>query len=85
LRRHADWRQSPVVFSHYRDKDQVEVDVVMEAAGRLAGVEVKAGSRVDSNVDGHLGQGMIMASIKISDKTSYSVQFHSLRAMVSPS
>ena len=49
LRRHAGWRQQPVAFSHYRDKDQSEVDVVMESAGRLAGVEVKAGATVTTD------------------------------------
>ncbi|MCU0781891.1 MAG: DUF4143 domain-containing protein [Akkermansiaceae bacterium] len=49
LRRQADWRQGAVAFSHYRDKDQVEVDVVMEAEGRMAGVEVKAGSTVTAD------------------------------------
>jgi hypothetical protein len=46
LRRHASWREAAVAFSHFRDKDQVEVDVVLESAGRVAGVEVKAASTV---------------------------------------
>lgn len=33
-------------FSHFRDKDKVEVDLVLESAGRLAGVEIKSGSTV---------------------------------------
>jgi uncharacterized protein len=38
-------RDLGVRFSHYRDKDKVEVDIVMEdAAGRIVGVEVKASS-----------------------------------------
>ena len=48
LRRHASWREDPVVFSHFRDKDQVEVDLVLESEGRVAGVEVKAASTVTS-------------------------------------
>ncbi|MCU0733754.1 MAG: ATP-binding protein [Hyphomonas sp.] len=36
-----------VRLSHYRDKDQVEVDIVLEdTEGRLAGIEVKASSTV---------------------------------------
>jgi hypothetical protein len=29
-------------FHHFRDKDDVEVDVVLEQAGKLAGVGIKA-------------------------------------------
>ncbi len=42
LRRQGSWHEETVSFSHFRDKDKVEVDVVVESAGRLAGVEVKA-------------------------------------------
>jgi hypothetical protein len=49
LRRHASWREEAVVFSHFRDKDQLEVDVVLESEGRVAGVEVKASSTVKSD------------------------------------
>ena len=46
LRRQASWYEEAVSFSHFRDKDQVEVDVVLESEGRVAGVEVKASSTV---------------------------------------
>ena len=46
LRRHAGWQDESLTIHHYRDKDQVEVDLVLESGGRLAGVEVKAGSTV---------------------------------------
>ncbi len=46
LRRHAGWRESPTAFSHFRDKDQVKVDMVLESGGLVAGVEVKAASTV---------------------------------------
>ena len=46
LRRHAGWRETPTVFSHFRNKDQVEVDMVLESGGKVAGVEVKAASTV---------------------------------------
>ena len=44
LRRQAGWQDDTVSFSHFRDKDKVEVDVILESGGALAGVEVKAAS-----------------------------------------
>lgn len=46
LRRQASWQEEPVTFHHFRDKDGAEVDVVMESAGKLAGIEVKAAATV---------------------------------------
>ncbi len=46
LRRQASWQEEPISFSHFRDKDQVEVDFVLESAGQIAGVEVKASSTI---------------------------------------
>lgn len=46
LRRHASWRDETIIFSHFRNKDQVEVDLVLESRGLVAGVEVKAGATV---------------------------------------
>lgn len=37
----ASWIGSDFKFSHYRDKDQVEVDLVIERGQQLWGVEVK--------------------------------------------
>ncbi len=43
LRKQAGWLDEFVTFHHYRDKDKVEVDMVVEdAAGDCYGVEVKA-------------------------------------------
>jgi len=43
LLRQADWAKHPVQLFHYRDKQQREVDVVLERHdGDLVGVEVKA-------------------------------------------
>lgn len=43
LQRQADWADHPVQLFHYRDKQQREVDVVLERNnGDLVGVEVKA-------------------------------------------
>lgn len=47
LRRQASWYDDPLAFFHYRDKDGVEVDIVIERGARaLAGVEVKAAATV---------------------------------------
>ncbi len=47
LRRQAGWQDAPVAFHHFRDKDGVEVDMVIEASGqRIAGIEVKAAATV---------------------------------------
>ena len=41
------WHEEPVTFHHFRDKDGVEVDIVLEGGGqRVAGVEVKASATV---------------------------------------
>lgn len=43
----AGWSNERLTFNHYRDKDQYEVDVVMEdRRGRVAGIEVKASATV---------------------------------------
>lgn len=47
LRRQASWQDAAMAFFHYRDKDKVEVDIVIErGAQSLAGVEVKAAATV---------------------------------------
>ncbi len=47
LRRQASWHGEPVAFHHFRDRDNHEVDIVLEqGAGALAGVEVKASGTV---------------------------------------
>jgi len=43
----AGWSGERFSFSHYRDKDQAEVDIVIEdSRGRVVGVEVKASATV---------------------------------------
>ena len=39
-------------FTHYRDKDQVEVDIVIERGREVWGVEVKRAATVDTQKDG---------------------------------
>lgn len=47
LRRQASWHEAPTSFFHFRDKDGVEVDIVVEPGSRaVAGVEVKAAATV---------------------------------------
>ncbi len=49
LRRQASWHEDFFTFFHYRDRDKVEVDIVIErGAQAVAGVEVKAGATVTS-------------------------------------
>ncbi len=47
LRRQASWRPDPLGFFHFRDRDDFEVDIVLEQGhATVAGVEVKAGATV---------------------------------------
>lgn len=47
LRRQSSWSDAPLTFYHFRDKDKVEVDLVIEKGSlAVAGVEVKASSTV---------------------------------------
>ncbi len=46
----ASWSERRLTFSHYRTKDQDEVDVVIEdRRGRIIGIEVKASATVKSD------------------------------------
>jgi predicted AAA+ superfamily ATPase len=50
LRRQASRQRDDVRFHHFRDKDDFEVDIVLERGAReLAGVEVKASATVTSS------------------------------------
>ena len=45
LAKAATLSDDPIFFSHYRDKDQFEVDLVLERPpGRVVGIEVKSGA-----------------------------------------
>jgi predicted AAA+ superfamily ATPase len=47
LRRQASWHEDAMAFFHFRDRDDAEVDIVIErGAGALAGVEIKAAATV---------------------------------------
>lgn len=50
LRRQASGRPEPLSFLHYRDRDDFEVDIVIErGASAVAGVEVKAAASVSEH------------------------------------
>ncbi|MFV2057017.1 MAG: ATP-binding protein, partial [Thiohalomonadales bacterium] len=42
LRKYADWHNEDVKFYHFRNKDKVEVDIIIEQGRQLAGIEIKA-------------------------------------------
>lgn len=49
LRKHADWHDETLSFYHFRNKDQVEVDIIIEQGRQLAGIEIKAAATVTSS------------------------------------
>ena len=50
LLRQADWTDRPDELFHYRDKQQREVDVIIERHdGNVIGIEVKAGATPHSS------------------------------------
>ncbi len=46
LRKYADWHDEDVKFYHFRNKDKVEVDIIIEQGRQLTGIEVKAAATV---------------------------------------
>lgn len=48
LRKQADWHQDALEFYHFRNKDKVEVDIVIQQGPLLAGIEIKASATVTS-------------------------------------
>lgn len=46
LRKQADWHEQELRLYHYRDKDKVEVDIIIEQGQQLAGIEIKAAATV---------------------------------------
>jgi predicted AAA+ superfamily ATPase len=44
LRKQADWHDHGLKFYHFRNKDQIEVDIIIEQGAQLAGIEIKAAS-----------------------------------------
>ena len=49
LRRQASWHENLTEFFHFRDKDGVETDIVIQQpSGAIAGVEIKAAATVNA-------------------------------------
>ncbi len=49
LGRQASWQEIPTEFFHFRDKDGIKTDIVLQqTSGAVAGVEIKAASTVSS-------------------------------------
>jgi predicted AAA+ superfamily ATPase len=46
LRKYADWHSQPLNFYHFRNKDKVEVDIILQQGRELAGIEIKASATV---------------------------------------
>lgn len=49
LRKYAGWHEEELKFYHFRNKDKVEVDIVIEQGQQLAGIEVKAAATVHNS------------------------------------
>tara|TARA_B100000745_G_scaffold109091_1_gene69935 strand:- start:1814 stop:3058 length:1245 start_codon:yes stop_codon:yes gene_type:complete len=49
LRKLADWHDEQLSFYHFRNKDKVEVDILIEQGRKLAGIEIKASATVTSS------------------------------------
>ncbi|MGE8498562.1 MAG: ATP-binding protein [Pseudomonas sp.] len=49
LRKQADWHDANLAFYHFRNKDQVEVDIIIEQGQQLAGIEIKAAATVTAS------------------------------------
>ena len=46
LRKHADWHEQQLSFYHFRNKEKVEVGIIIEQGLKIAGVEIKAAATV---------------------------------------
>lgn len=46
LRKYADWYDESLTFYHFRNKDKVEVDIIIQQGRQLAGIEIKASATV---------------------------------------
>ena len=42
LRKYGDWHDEELKFHHFRNKDKVEVDIIIEQGRQLVGIEIKA-------------------------------------------
>ena len=49
LRKYADWHEQQLSFYHFRNKDKVEVDIIIEQGLSIAGIEIKASATVTAS------------------------------------
>ncbi len=50
IKRIATWHDEPIEFYHYRDKDKVEVDLILETyTGDIIAIEIKASATITSS------------------------------------
>jgi len=49
LRKYADWYDDELKFYHFRNKDKVEVDIIIENGRQLTGIEIKASATVTAS------------------------------------
>jgi predicted AAA+ superfamily ATPase len=49
LGKQGDWHHAGLKFYHFRNKDKVEVDIIIEQGRQLAGVEIKAAATVNQS------------------------------------
>lgn len=47
LLRQSEWSMHRPTLSHYRDRQSAEIDLIVEGAGRVAAIEIKAGPQAD--------------------------------------
>ncbi|WP_022953950.1 ATP-binding protein [Leucothrix mucor] len=49
LRKYADWHEQQLSFYHFRNKEKVEVDIIIEQGLKIAGIEIKAAATVTNS------------------------------------
>ena len=49
LRKYADWHDEALSFFHFRNKDKVEVDIIIEQNRKLVGIEIKAAATITTS------------------------------------
>ena len=49
LRKYADWHEQQLSFFHFRNRDKVEVDIIIEQGLKIAGIEIKAAATVTAS------------------------------------
>lgn len=49
LRKYADWHDELLSFYHFRNKDKVEVDIIIEQNRKLVGIEIKAAASITTS------------------------------------